>query len=61
MTPLVQENLQGLVRVELTEKATGKVLFADNGRCKNLSVQFCYIFRWPHDNYAVTFSQNIVQ
>jgi tocopherol cyclase len=33
MIPLVQENLQGLVHVELKEKATGKILFADNGRC----------------------------
>ncbi len=33
MIPLVQENLQGLVHVELKEITTGKILFADNGRC----------------------------
>ncbi len=33
MIPLVQENLQGNVYVELTEKSTGKILFADSGKC----------------------------
>lgn len=33
MIPLVQENLQGVLYVELKEKSTGKTLFADSGKC----------------------------
>ncbi|MFU8795609.1 MAG: hypothetical protein ACNA7Z_09570 [Dethiobacteria bacterium] len=33
MIPLVQENLQGDVYVELKEKSSGKTLFADSGKC----------------------------
>ena len=33
MIPLVQENLQGLVNVELKETGSGKALFTGSGRC----------------------------
>lgn len=33
MIPLVQENLQGTVQVELKETGSGKVIFSDTGRC----------------------------
>ncbi|MFO7951462.1 MAG: tocopherol cyclase family protein [Bacillota bacterium] len=33
MVPLVQENLQGRVNVILKEKASGKVIYEDHGRC----------------------------
>jgi len=33
MIPLVHENLQGLVHLELKENATGRSIFEDTGRC----------------------------
>ena len=35
MVPLVQENLQGMVRVELKERS-GKILFSDEGSCSGI-------------------------
>jgi len=33
MIPLVHENLQGLVYLELKENSTGNIIFEDSGRC----------------------------
>ena len=33
MVPLVQENLQGIVRLELKETGSGKTIFSDTGSC----------------------------
>lgn len=36
MIPLVQENLQGIVKVELNKRGSGKTLFADTGYCSGV-------------------------